>query len=77
MDLSWTSDTVKMRVDIQCNRKMKAHSEKLINVSDMQVPDEDDRLAAQPPPHDHSTQRDRERANLDAQFPFRQQTGKS
>ena len=46
---------------------MKAHSEKLMNVSDMQVAGEDDRFAAQPPPHDQSKQQDRERANLDAQ----------
>ena len=59
------------------HRKLKAHSEKLMNVSDMQVPDEDDRFAAQPPPHDQSEQQDPERANLDAQFPFRQQTAKS
>ena len=57
--------------------KMKAHSKKLMNVSDMQVPDEDDRFPAQPPPHDQSEQQDRERVNLDAQFPFRQQTAKS
>ena len=56
---------------------MKAHSEKLLNVGDMQVPDEDDRFAAQPPPHDQSEQQDRERANLDAQFPFRHQTAES
>ena len=43
---------------------MKAHSEKLMNVSDMQLPDEDDRVAAQPPPYDQNGQQDRERANL-------------
>ena len=37
---------------------------KFMNVNDMQVPDEDDRVAAQPPPHDQSEQQDRERANL-------------
>ena len=47
---------------------MKAHSEKLMEESDMQVPDEDDRFAAQPPPHDQSEQQDRERAK-DARFP--------
>ena len=35
-----------------------------MNVNDMQVPDEDDRVAAQPPPHDQSEQQGRERANL-------------
>ena len=35
-----------------------------MNVIDMQVPDEDDRVAAQPPEHDQSEQQDRERANL-------------
>ena len=38
------------------HQKMKAHSEKLMNVSDMQVPDEDDHFAGQPPPHDRSDQ---------------------
>ena len=42
-------------------------------VSDMQVPDEDDSFAAQPPPHDQSEQQDRERANLDARFASKQQ----
>ena len=58
----------------------------------MQVPDDDDRVAVQPPPYDQSEQQDRERANLDddTQFankimkeriwtlnsPFRQQTGR-
>ena len=56
---------------------MKAHSEKLMNVSDMQVPDEDDRFAPQPPPNDQSDQQDRERANMDTQLPFRQQTANS
>ena len=44
---------------------MKAHSDKFMNVNDMQVPDEDDRVAAQLPPHDQSEQQDRERMNLD------------
>ena len=54
---------------------MIAHSEKFMNVSDMQVPDEDDR-------HDdsqqngQSKQQDRERANLDARFPLANKTGK-
>ena len=39
-----------------------------MNVSDMQVPDVDDRVAAEPPPHDQSEEQDRERGNLDAQF---------
>ena len=41
-----------------------------MNVSDMQIPDEDDRVAAQPPPHDQNEQQDRERANVndDSQF---------
>ena len=43
---------------------MGAHSEKFMNVADLQVLDEDDRAAAQPPPHDQSEQKDRERANL-------------
>ena len=56
--------------------EMKAHSEKLMNVSDIQVPDEDDRVAAQPPPHDQSEQQDRERANLDARCPVSPANGK-
>ena len=52
---------------------MKAHLEKFMNVSDMQVPDEDDRIAEQPPPYDQSEQQDRERANVDARQPFGQQ----
>ena len=39
-----------------------------MNVSDMQVQDEDDRVAAQPPPHDQSEQQDRERANLNGRI---------
>ena len=67
-----------MRVDVQCETpEKKTHSEKLMNVSDMQVPDEDDRFAAQPPPRDESEQQDQERTNLDAQFQFRQQTATS
>ena len=37
---------------------------KFMNVNDMQVPDENDRVAAQPPPHDQSEEQDRDRANL-------------
>ena len=47
---------------------MNAHSEKFMNVSDMQVPDEDDRHEEQSQRHDQSEEQDRERANLDAQF---------
>ena len=43
---------------------MGAHSEKFMNVADLQVLDEDDCAAAQPPPRDQSEQQDRERANL-------------
>ena len=39
---------------------MGAHSEKFMNVADLQVLDEDDRAAAQPPPHDQREQQDRE-----------------
>ena len=40
----WTSDTVNVHIDTLRNTlAMKAHSEKFMNVSDMQVPDKDDR----------------------------------
>ena len=39
-----TSDTVNMHIDVlRKTLEMKAHSEKLMNVGDVQVPDEDDR----------------------------------
>ena len=64
---------------------MEVHSEKLMDESDMQVLDEDDRFAA-PPPHDQRKQQNydldddsqfankivKERKTLDS--PFRQQT---
>ena len=48
--------------------EMKGHSEELMDENDVQVPDEDDRVAARPPPHGQSEQQDRERADLDVQF---------
>ena len=46
--------------------EMRDHSEKFMNVSDMQVPDEDDRHDEQSSqPNDQSKQQDRERTNLD------------
>ena len=74
--IRWTSTG-----DVQWKTpEMKAHSENLMNVSDMQILGEDDRFVAQPPPYDRSEQQDRERwfsvrqqdrerANLDAHFP--------
>ena len=45
MSLGWTSDTVNAHVDaLGKTLEMKAHSEKFMNVSDMQVPDEDERM---------------------------------
>ena len=44
-----------------------------MDVSDLRVSDEDDRITEKPPPCDQSEQQDRERAHLDARFPFRQQ----
>ena len=42
MDLGWTSDTVNVHIDVlRETLEMKAHSEKFMNVSDMQVQDED------------------------------------
>ena len=44
MDLGWTSDTVTALVDVWRKKlEMEAPSEKFMNVSDMQVQDEDDR----------------------------------
>ena len=57
-----------------CVRHLKrqlVHSQKIIDVSDVQVSDKD---AYKPPQqYDHSKQQDRERANLKARFSFRQQ----
>ena len=48
MDLSRTSDTVNVHVDVlRKTTEMEARSEKFMNVSDMQVPDEDDRHGEQ------------------------------
>ena len=46
MSLGWTSDTVNVHDDVLCKTPdMKAHSEKFMDVSDVQVPNEDDRHA--------------------------------
>ena len=47
VDLSWTSDTVNVNMQrLVKDMDMEAHSEKLMDESDMQVLDEDDRFAA-------------------------------
>ena len=46
--MSRTSDTVNVHVDVlRKTLEMEARSEKFMNVSDMQVPDEDDRHGEQ------------------------------
>ena len=42
VSLGWTSDTVNVHDDVLCKTpEMKAHSEKFLNVIDVQVSDED------------------------------------
>ena len=46
VDVGWTSGTVNVPIDVQCKTlETKAHSEKSMNVSDVQVSDEDGYLS--------------------------------
>ena len=79
LDMSGTSDTLNVHLDVlRKTLEMRAHSEKFMNVSDMQVPDEDDR-------HQEQSRSKTIKANsktlketiLDDRSPLRQQTTRS
>ena len=64
-NVGWTSGTVNVNMcRFEKDTRNESSLRKFVNVHDLQVPEEDDRVAAQPPPHDQSEQQDREKTNL-------------